>query len=182
MVLRSMTLYSLVIRPKIHAVTRCLHLHRRRGEYEGSSFNRNVGNYQTKWCHTPECCIILTAVKTWSNTIRTLVNRLREFVGGKTVEYFLTLRNIQVINLGSLNRNERWTAHVAYTIPVCNSRRMWILRGPACSREEDIDLSRREVSCEHISCTVLWTGLRLHRASVNTVINLLLSQRQGTCL
>ena len=46
-VLRSMTPYSLVIRPDIHVVTRCLHLHSKRSEYEGSSFNRNVGNYQT---------------------------------------------------------------------------------------------------------------------------------------
>ena len=63
-VLRSMTLYSLVIRPNIHAVTRCLHMHSKRGEYEGSSFHRNVGNYQTTWRHTPEFRIILTAVRT----------------------------------------------------------------------------------------------------------------------
>jgi hypothetical protein len=86
---------------------------------------------------------------------------VEEVNGGKTVEHFLTPRNIHVIILGSLNRNMRWMVHVAYTIPVCNSRRMWILRGPACSREEDIDLSEREVSCEHISCSVLRTGLRL---------------------
>ena len=66
-------------------------------------------------------------------------------LGKKTVEYFLTLRNIHVIILGSLSGNVRWTAHVAYTIPVCNSRGMWILQGPACSREEDIDLSGSEV-------------------------------------
>ena len=74
---------------------------------------------------------------------------------GEKQQNTFELRNIHAIFLGSLNRNVRWTAHVAYTIPVCSSRRMWTLRGPACIREEDIDLSGREVSCEHISCTVL---------------------------
>jgi len=63
-VLRSMTLYSLVIRPNIHAVTRCLHLQSKRGEYEGSRFHRNVGNYQTTWRYTPEYRTILIAFRT----------------------------------------------------------------------------------------------------------------------
>jgi hypothetical protein len=81
---------------------------------------------------------------------------------------------------GSLNRNMRGAVHVADTVSVFNSRRMWVLGGSKCSRVEDTDLDGR-VRTYKLHCSKD-RPKTLQRASVNTALNPLLSQTQGTSL